>query len=54
MVRPGFYLGRAYLKGVFGLNFTLVNRDAETAGRSDFRAGRIAEDCWTGTQVASR
>ena len=29
MVRPGFYLGRAYLKGVFGLNFTLINRDAD-------------------------
>jgi hypothetical protein len=54
MVRPGFYLGRAYLKGVFGLNFTLINRDVEAAGRSDFRAGRVAEDCWTGTQVASR
>jgi hypothetical protein len=54
MVRPGFYLGRAYLKGVFGLNFTLINHDVETAGRSDFRAGRIAEDCWTGTPVASR
>jgi hypothetical protein len=54
MVRPGFYLGRAYLKGVFGLNFTLVNRDADAAGRPDFRAGRIAEDCWSGTQVARR
>jgi hypothetical protein len=54
MVRPGFYLGRAYLKGVFGLNFTLVNRDAEAAGRPDFRAGRSAEDCWSGIQVARR
>ena len=54
MVRPGFYLGRAYLKGVFGLNFTLINRDVESSGRSDFRGGRIAEDCWTGTQVAGR
>jgi hypothetical protein len=54
MVRPGFYLGRAYMKGVFGLNFTLINRDVEAAGRTDFRAGRMAEDCWAGTQVASR
>jgi len=54
MVRPGFYLGRAYMKGVFGLNFTLINRDVEAAGRSGFRAGDIAEDCWTGSHVASR
>jgi hypothetical protein len=25
LVRPGFYLGRAYFRGVFGLNFTLVD-----------------------------
>jgi hypothetical protein len=54
MVRPGFYLGRAYLKGVFGLNFTLINRDVEAGGRSDFRNGRVTEDCWAGSQVARR
>ncbi len=55
MVRPGFYLGRAYLNRIFGLNFTLIQRGrAEAAGRADFRAGRVAEDCWTGTQVARR
>jgi hypothetical protein len=48
MVRPGFYLGRAYLKGVFGLNFTLINHDVEAAGRAEFQAGRVTEDCWTG------
>ncbi|HZM94686.1 MAG TPA: hypothetical protein VFB92_14755 [Vicinamibacterales bacterium] len=53
MVRPGFYLGRAYMKGVFGLNFTLINREVEAAGRSDFRSGRVTEDCWAGTQVAA-
>lgn len=34
MVRPGFYLGRAYFGTLFGLNFTLYNEDvarAETA-----------------------
>jgi hypothetical protein len=54
MVRPGLYLGRAYLNRIFGLNFTLHQAEAEAAGRSDFRAGRNAEDCWTGTQVARR
>lgn len=54
MVRPGFYLGRAYMNRVFALNFTLYNRDAEAAGQADFRSGRVAEDCWTGTQVARR
>lgn len=54
MVRPGFYLGRAYMNRVFALNFTLHNRDAEAAGQADFRSGRVAEDCWTGTQVARR
>ena len=51
MVRPGFYLGRAYLNRIFALNFTLYNDDA--AGNvSEFRSGRISEDCFSGTQVA--
>ena len=25
LIRPGFYLGRAYFRGAFGLNFTLVD-----------------------------
>ena len=54
MVRPGLYLGRAYLNRVFALNFTLHRQDAETAGTADFRAGRVAEDCFAGTQVARR
>ncbi len=46
MVRPGFYLGRAYLNRIFGLNFTLYRKaDAEAAPPAT-----IAEDCWTGTQ----
>jgi hypothetical protein len=34
MLRPGFYLGRAYFGTLFGLNFTLINEDvarSETA-----------------------
>jgi len=54
MVRPGFYLGRAYLNRIFGLNFTLYNESAAAAGEADFRAGRTPQDCWTGTQVARR
>jgi len=41
LVRPGFYLGRAYMGRVFVLNFTLYNEAAA-------KAGKAAEDCWTG------
>ena len=59
MIRPGFYLGRAYMGGVFALNFVLYNEDVADAGEAAFAAGEpTAEDCWTGTQarpvVASR
>ncbi len=50
MVRPGFYLGRAYLGKVFLLNFTLYNK--EIADREDegfMKTGQIQEDCWSGT-----
>jgi hypothetical protein len=51
MVRPGFYLGRAYLSRVFALNFTLRNAEVENAGRDAFLAtGRIEEDCRVGAQ----
>ena len=56
MVRPGFYVGRAYLSRVFALNFTLRNAEVEKAGRDAFLAtGRIEEDCRVGgqRQVAS-
>ena len=53
MVRPGFYLGRAYMNRIFGLNFTLYNADAAAAGSDDFRAGRTSEDCEVGTQRTS-
>jgi hypothetical protein len=52
MVRPGFYLGRAYLKRAFLLNFTLikndvVERDSDAFAESD---GKVREDCWVGEQ----
>lgn len=52
MVRPGFYLGRAYLNRMFLLNFTIVNEDAMAAGREDFEQSLrpIEESCWPGEQ----
>jgi hypothetical protein len=51
MVRPGFYLGRAYLDKIFGLNFTLYSKEiAERDGESFVKTGQVKEDCWTGTQ----
>src|SRR5215470_7828039 len=57
MVRPGFYLGRAYMAGTFILNFTLYNKAVADQGSSAFLNGtRPAEDCWIGYQrmAASR
>jgi hypothetical protein len=52
MVRPGFYLGRAYLGKVFVLNFVLYNKEvAERDGEAYVRTGEVAEDCWAGTQL---
>jgi hypothetical protein len=45
MVRPGFYLGRAYMGKVFVLNFTLYNEAAS-------KAASVAEDCWDGRSQA--
>jgi hypothetical protein len=51
-VRPGFYLGRAYVGRVFLLNFTLLNRELAEREAPGFVAGRaITEDCWTGEQI---
>ena len=56
MVRPGLYLGRAYLGRAFVLNFTLYNKHVENDAAPAFQAGEpVAEDCWPGTQaMASR
>jgi hypothetical protein len=54
MVRPGFYLGRAYVNRLFLLNFTLYNADVAEAGSAAFNSGKpITEDCWTGEQARS-
>lgn len=48
MIRPGLYLGRAYLDRAFGLNFILENKTLAKAGETDFLAGKIAQECWSG------
>jgi hypothetical protein len=51
IVRPGFYLGRAYIKKVFALNFTLYNKAvAEKESPAFASSGSVAEDCWVGNQ----
>ena len=57
MVRPGLYLGRAYMDHAFILNFVLYNKDLDQAGRAEFEIGQVKDQCWSGTQtraVASR
>ncbi|WP_291994961.1 hypothetical protein [Candidatus Accumulibacter sp. ACC003] len=51
MIRPGFYLGRAYLDRGFALNFTLYDKATDERARDNFVAtGQVQEDCWPGTQ----
>lgn len=53
MVRPGFYLGRAYVGRVFLLNFLLYDERLGDGQRTGFLAGQpITEDCWTGERTA--
>ena len=49
-VRPGLYLGRAYMDRVFVLNFILESRAQAEAGEAEFAVGQIREDCWPGSQ----
>ncbi len=52
MLRPGFYLGRAYLDRGFALNFTLYNQATDDKARADFvKTGKVQEECWPGTQT---
>jgi len=52
MIRPGLYLGRAYLDRAFGLNFTLYDKATDDKARDEFvKTGKVQEDCWPGTQV---
>jgi hypothetical protein len=51
MVRPGLYLGRAYIDRAFALNFVLYSKAiAERDGPAFEKTGTVNEDCWTGTQ----
>ncbi|WP_313951394.1 hypothetical protein [Accumulibacter sp.] len=51
MIRPGFYLGRAYLDRGFALNFTLYDKTTDEKARENFvKTGTVQEDCWPGTQ----
>ena len=51
MVRPGFYLGRAYANRMFLLNFTLFNPDVAERGAQAFESGgALAEDCWPASE----
>src|SRR5262245_8538359 len=52
MVRPGFYLGRAYANRILVVNFTLYNPQVAEAARASFAKGApISEDCWAGEQL---
>ena len=52
MVRPGFYLGRAYVNRILVVNFTLYNPAVAEAGLDGFTKGApITEDCWAGEQL---
>jgi hypothetical protein len=52
MIRPGFYLGRAYANRILVVNFTLYNEKVADAGRASFIKGdEITEDCWAGEQL---
>lgn len=54
MVRPGFYLGRAYMNRVFLLNFTLYNADVAEAAQEEFASGApMAGSCYLGEQMAT-
>ena len=50
MVRPGLYLGRAYMDHAFILNFVLYSKDMDQAGRAEFEIGQVKDECWSGTQ----
>lgn len=57
MVRPGFYLGRAYANRVFLLNFTVYDPETMTNGLQAFLDGKpVAEECWAGerSEVAAQ
>ena len=47
MIRPGLYLGRAYLDKAFALNFTLYDKATDDKARDGFiKTGTVQQDCW--------
>ena len=51
MVRPGFYLGRAYMKRLLVLNFALYNPSVAEKDSGAFQtSGNAQQDCWVGSQ----
>jgi|HubBroStandDraft_3_1064219.scaffolds.fasta_scaffold04336_2 hypothetical protein len=52
-IRPGFYLGRAYMGRILLLDFTLYNAAEAERGMAALKAGTDREeDCWPGNQGA--
>ena len=55
MIRPGFYLGRAYMDRAFILNFTLYNEEIDKNETPEFvKTGQVNEDCFTGTRYVAQ
>lgn len=55
MIRPGFYLGRAYMDRAFILNFTLYNKEIDKRDTPEFvKTNKVAEDCFTGTRYVAQ
>ena len=55
MIRPGFYLGRAYLDRAFILNFTLYNEELDKLETPEFiKTNKVTEDCFTGTRYVAQ
>ena len=56
MIRPGFYLGRAYLDRAFILNFTLYNKTIDQRESPEFvkTGGNVQQDCFTGTHYLAK
>ena len=52
MVRPGLYLGRAYIGRVFLINFFLYSKEIASRDGPEFvKTGAVQEECWSGTQA---
>ena len=55
MIRPGFYLGRAYMDRAFILNFMLYNEEIDKRESPTFiKTGKVAQDCFTGTHYMAK